>query len=184
MRPPPPRPLSPSGSLHVHAKVFEVNAGFPGLDRWQRRRANVAIVRHYIDRSKGEIYRVHATRAFHQHMSCYLRARHYSLPDLLYFMLRGWTRNSFESFHACNPVTSIARANTKCVRRLFAPCLPLCQPPATFSIQSLSLSLLSIILFNPCSSYVYVYFIIVYRLFDPSFSRSMLFSFRSSRIYI
>lgn len=49
---------------------------------------------------------------------------------------------------------------------------------------SLSLSLLSIILFNPCSSYVYVYFIIVYRLFDPSFSRSMLFSFRSSRIYI
>lgn len=64
---------------------------------------------------KGEIYRVHATRAFHQHMSCYLRARHYSLPDLLYFMLRGWTRNSFESFPTAAIRSRRSRGNTKCV---------------------------------------------------------------------
>ena len=32
----------------------------------------------------------------HGHMSSYLRAWHYSLPDLLYFSLRGWTGNSFK----------------------------------------------------------------------------------------
>lgn len=48
-----------------------------------------------IDRTErvGDL-RVHASRASNEHMSCYLRAGHYSLPDLLYFMLRGWTRDS------------------------------------------------------------------------------------------
>jgi len=48
--------------------------------------------------------RVHASRASNEHMSCYLRAGHYSLPDLLYFMLRGWTRDSFGSDRT--PITS------------------------------------------------------------------------------
>lgn len=55
--------------------------------------------------------RVHASRASNEHMSCYLRAGHYSLPDLLYFMLRGWTCDSFGADRT--PVTSL-----KCVPTL------------------------------------------------------------------
>lgn len=72
------------------AKLSAGSVRSPGLgfDRSVHAR-NVAIGRHYYRSLGREIYRVHASRAFHEHMSCYLRARHYSLPDLLYFTLRG-----------------------------------------------------------------------------------------------
>jgi hypothetical protein len=58
-------------------------------------------------RGAGDL-RVHASRASNEHMSCYLRAGHYSLPDLLYFTLRGRTRDSSGS-GARTPVTSRER---------------------------------------------------------------------------
>ena len=88
---------------------------------------------------------MHASRASYEHMSCYLRARHYSLPDLLYFMLRGWTRNSFKSVE---PAIRSRRPREHEVRMtFFAPVrLCLCQPlhstetscsiPAGFRIQT------------------------------------------------
>lgn len=139
------------------AKVFEVNAGFPSppssawaIDRSAtaptlQSSAIISIV------EKGEIYRVHATRAFHQHMSCYLRARHYSLPDLLYFMLRGWTRNSFESFQRLQS-GHVDRAGTRSAYDVSSH---------HASIMSTSyfldpISLVHYILFNLCVCLLYV----------------------------
>lgn len=159
----------PPLAAFTSAKVFEVNAGFPALSPPSpslfSRRSIAAPPRQRCNRpplyrswKRGEIYRVHATRAFHQHMSCYLRARHYSLPDLLYFMLRGWTRNSFESFQRLQS-GHVDRAGTRSAYDVSSRHASIMSTSS--STFSNPIPLVHYILFNLCACtciYIYVFY--------------------------